>query len=54
MILLSSPLKYDPWEMWYVYFFHEIVKVTTKIVKSKNFEKDLSSTSVDDEHPERI
>ena len=51
MILLSSPLKNDPQETTESIFFLEIEIVTTKIVNAKKFEKNLSSASVDDEHP---
>ena len=52
MILLSRPLKNDPSETMVSIFFLEIEIVTTKIVmKFKKFEKNLSSASVDDEHP---
>ena len=53
MSLLSSPLKNDPPAGNYGkhIFFLKIKIVTTKIVDSKKFEKNLSSASVDDERP---
>ena len=52
MILLSSPLNYDPSKKHgkFGFFFLEIKIVTTKIVNSGSL-KNLSSASVDDEHP---
>ena len=45
MILLSSPLKYDPPEnMVSIFLFLEI-----EIVNSKSLKKNLPSASVDDE-----
>ena len=56
MILLRSPLKYDPLgSVVNIIFFHGIIIVTTKIVNSKSLRKIcrqlLSSTSVGDERP---
>ena len=52
MILLSSPLKYDPPEnMVSIFFFLEIEIVTNEIVNSKSL-KNLSSASVYDQRPQ--
>ena len=52
MILLSSPLKNDPLENTVnILFSLEIEIFTTKIVNSKESEKNLSSAFVDDERP---
>ena len=49
MILLSSPLKYDPPGKCGKYIFSRNCNSHNQNSQFKKFEKNLSSTSVDDE-----
>ena len=51
MILLSSPLKNDPLETTVTIFFSRNWDSHNQHSQLKKFEKNLSSTSVDDERP---
>ena len=51
MILLSSPLKNDPPETTVSIFFSRNWNSHNQTSQLKKFEKNLSSASVDDEHP---
>ena len=51
MILLSSPLKYDPLGNVISITFSQNCNNHNQNSQFKKFEKNLSSTSVDDERP---
>ena len=51
MILLSSPLKNDPLETTVSIIFSRNWDSHNQNSQLKKFEKNLSSASVDDEHP---
>ena len=51
MILLSSPLKYDALGTVVSIIFSRNCNNHNQNSQFKKFEKNLSSTSVDDEHP---
>ena len=51
MILLSSPLKFDPWGNMVGIFFSRSCNSRNQNSQCNKFEKNLSSASVDDERP---